>query len=674
MKFDVEIEPREEQNPAKTKHLILKRNYASWSQSVFSVPFSDKVVPNRDYPYEGLSLIVGGGNYHILDAIAVGLKKDSFISLKPTKVIANPWRMTYLYEGEDESLVVSYYLLDVCSGGAAAHISIETSAKDASIVVEPIMDIRHMYDESNPGEHKTKKTDKGLLINKDNIFTLIETPAPVTVTTWQHPCEWWYKLGSGYRQEDDKGKTSFTGETRTPTSLGELEIPSKKIGLGITCGASESFVRWLIEKTFGEYKRNEKAEFREAKKLVKTLDLTGDAAFRAVAFSKFGVSINDQEFHEAGDFWFRSVWFRDELEGLYNNINTLFKLDLQDSIKRTLLTTFESQDEFGRLPNRITKPMDYNSSDATLLAYIVSGEYVKRSNDIDFAKKVLKYANLTISSFENGDLENVNGAPVLHENGLLSAVPWHSWTDSRKTIIRDGRTYYIPGRIPEEWAHELIDQFGANAEEELNKPKYFLPEINAQWIIALKSLRMMSYLLGVNIRKYQNVISKASKSFRSTFLNDRYLFNVVRIDGKTDPTIGSPALVAIDLLGDFFGIVEVEKFVGTIKDHLLVRKEGLPFGVLVSDSDKRIYYGDSEYHGAVVWPRDTPYLIRILSRTGEDDIVDDILSSNLNHQMNEGFIFYNSELFSPDNGAMTPVKNPIQWWSQWIDPFWFRSF
>jgi len=37
--------------------------------------------------------------------------------------------------------------------------------------------------------------------------------------------------------------------------------------------------------------------------------------------------------------------------------------------------------------------------------------------------------------------------------------------------------------------------------------------------------------------------------------------------------------------------------------------------------------------------------------------------------MEEGFIFYHSELFSPDNGAMTPVKNPVQFWSQWVDPF-----
>ncbi|MFQ6071156.1 MAG: hypothetical protein ACE5KT_00430, partial [Methanosarcinales archaeon] len=75
-----------------------------------------------------------------------------------------------------------------------------------------------------------------------------------------------------------------------------------------------------------------------------------------------------------------------------------------------------------------------------------------------------------------------------------------------------------------------------------------------------------------------------------------------------------------------------------------------------------------------VWPRDTPYLIHILLKTGEREIVKELLKSNLDHQMTEGFIFYNSELFSPDHGKVVPVKNPIQWWSQWVDPFLSFSF
>ena len=113
------------------------------------------------------------------------------------------------------------------------------------------------------------------------------------------------------------------------------------------------------------------------------------------------------------------------------------------------------------------------------------------------------------------------------------------------------------------------------------------------------------------------------------------------------------------------------KFIKGVKGNLLVEKNGVPFGILVKKSPKRIYYGDEEYHEAVVWPRDTPYLIRLLRHGGEVDkeAVEGLLRSNLDHQMNEGFVFYNGELFSPDNGEMVPVKNPVQFWSQWVDPF-----
>jgi glycogen debranching enzyme len=68
-------------------------------------------------------------------------------------------------------------------------------------------------------------------------------------------------------------------------------------------------------------------------------------------------------------------------------------------------------------------------------------------------------------------------------------------------------------------------------------------------------------------------------------------------------------------------------------------------------------------HECVVWPRDAPYLIRLLRRNREERLVKEIIRSNLNHQMKEGFLFYNSELFSQDNGIV-PVKNLVQFWSQ----------
>ena len=64
----------------------------------------------------------------------------------------------------------------------------------------------------------------------------------------------------------------------------------------------------------------------------------------------------------------------------------------------------------------------------------------------------------------------------------------------------------------------------------------------------------------------------------------------------------------------------------------------------------------------------------------EDNIAREILINNLDHQMSECAIFYKQELFSPafgnnahPNGTTSqnpvPVKNPIQFWSQWCDAY-----
>lgn len=106
----------EDKNPALTRHAIIKRPQASWSQSVFSVPLGNKIIPNRDYPYEGLSVLINGENFHFLDGIAVGVKKDGeYVELSAKNVNVSPWKMSYSYENELArlNLTTSYYLMNI---------------------------------------------------------------------------------------------------------------------------------------------------------------------------------------------------------------------------------------------------------------------------------------------------------------------------------------------------------------------------------------------------------------------------------------------------------------------------------------------------------------------------------------------------------------------------------
>ena len=650
-KFGVGLEPVEDPNPAKTMHTILKRPSASWSHSVYSVPFAGKIIPNRDYPYEGLSYVLDGRNHHILDGIAIGIDG---CELKPSRVLAYPWKVIYSYSG-DVKLDVDYYLLG--TNGNPGRIIIRTD-KPCTLEIEPLVDIRWMYDHSDPSAHRVEKCDNGLLFSRDEVRAAVVTSSPCECQTWHHPAEWFYKMGSGYCEDVD-GKIVFRGEQREPVSLGTIRINDQKTSvIAASCGRSEDDVMRMCTRALADYAADELSEVANAKRIVESLDLRGAAAFRALGMVKFGMCIGDTLSFEAGDFWFRTVWFRDAFEGILRNMNTLFKLGMENRIRATLVYAFDHRDVHGRIPNFGD---NYDSIDATLLALIVGSEYLRRKRDDDLKRAIIGCADDLLTSLESGDPGVPNGPPVLHQNGLVSSAPHHSWTDGMRSITAVGITLSLPIRVPEDWEYEMVERFGAGAVSELVKPKYFLPEVNSQWIRVIK---LVSELSGE--KRYSDLLDLASSGFRRMFVNEHFLNNLVTTDGRVDATIGSPAMVAISIADSLFTDEEVRVFAETIKEHLLVRRAGLAFGVAVRESEKKIYYGDSEYHECVVWPRDTPYLIRLLRRNHEMGLVKEIIRSNLNHQMKEGFLFYNSELFSQDDGIV-PVKNPVQFWSQWVD-------
>ena len=687
MNLSIELQPVEDKNSALTQHVIVKRMQASWSQSVFSVPFGDlseKIIPNRDYPYEGLSVLIEGENFHFLDGIAVGVKKGSrYIKLRAKKVTAFPWKMIYYYENEEEkvNLAVTYYLMDIGArqNSITACVSLESTA--SSIVIEPIVDIRHMYDDSAPERHFCKALSDGMLIWRDEKSISLRTEIECDVRTRKKEIEWGYKLGSGFRENID-GKVVFKGKIKNPVSLGEMEIPmaNTSTALLVIAGSNSKAQLERLSEEGKEWLSNEAEEEKRAIGMVKSLGINNPTiAFRALALSRFGMYVNKKFFYEAGDFWFRTPWFRDMFEGIINNIETLFRIGHAERIRDIILHSFEYQDEYGRIPNRFPErkgeELDYSNADATLLAFIAAGEFLKRRKDEKFASTILERVEFTISRFKMNDLEKVNGAPVLNESGLFSVVPWHSWTDTKREVETKGKRVRVSVRVPDSWCD-------ARDENELNKPKYFLPEINAEWIKMLRSCVNMcsSNSNPENENKKENfssLLENAIINFKKVFWDaeENILYNIVMIDGKKDKTQGSPAVVAFSLLLDenVFSQYELKEFIKEMKENLLVERHGLPFGILVKKSPKRTYYGDEEYHEAVVWPRDTPYLIRILRAAGEveKETVEGILRSNLEHQMNEGFVFYNSELFSPDKREMVPVKNPVQFWSQWVDPYIF---
>ena len=67
--------------------------------------------------------------------------------------------------------------------------------------------------------------------------------------------------------------------------------------------------------------------------------------FRALGADRFGMSIDGVRFPEAGDFWFRSVWFRDLFEGLIHNYQTTRKIEGMAGMTEIMRKSFDMQDD-----------------------------------------------------------------------------------------------------------------------------------------------------------------------------------------------------------------------------------------------------------------------------------------------------------------------------------------
>jgi hypothetical protein len=636
---------------ARNPFTVIKRPQATWSQSIFSVYHENLISPNRDYRFQGLNVVVGDEYWKFLDCIFFGIKDTV---LEPVNVITFPWKNIYRYVGEDVEVDVENYLIRDYEGGISARVLFDIrGSSEKELIVKPLVDIRNVLSQSMPESIESKAIDDMLvaMLGRNRISFFIEDGK---ISERRQPVNWRYKLGSGFREQTKEG-IKFVSEWGTPLFIGEIRkdvLKNEKISLVIDCNRERNNVN---------FDKNEDDEKTYLQKLINNFDYKKEILARIVTMDKFGIIDGSKNIiPESGDFWFKQVWTRDLLEFCINNFNTLVKID-KNKVESILKWVLRQQDfSSGRFPNF---KGNYDSTDASLLFFILAERYLRVFEDKELGYDVLKSLKLLLKRFSENKIET-EGAPVIH-NDMLFSMPWHSWTDSRIPFY--GRM--ISTRIPFEWTKEVnID--------DLCKPS-LLPELNALYIRALKT----GEFLADTLKSEENLIDqykKAVSKYKKIFKNRRYINSIV-LDDRKDPTETSMALVSSVLLYDHvFNKKDLENM-WPVVEKLLVKKKGKIFGMLVKNVNDRIYYNDYQYHGAVVWPRDNPYLIRYLKIIGEETKAKEILESNLWHQMDEGAIFYCSELFSlPEgknpsptktNNEPIPMKNPIQLWSHFCDAY-----
>ncbi len=747
--FDYEPKENSDWGFARTNRFVLRNTLAEFSLSAYSVPvdfsFQSKhlhlTAPNRDYPYEGLLALTKGESWKFLDCFAFGIiREGTALELRPKKVSASTWLLEYLYDIDCEnehqgSLKTSYWLSEDESACLNLDFKIDSLEDNLELLVAPFLDIRHVFSESEPEKHAIRimKQEQNLTVRaeKERRLLVVFTPnRNARIEEGKAYLNWFYKLGDGSRTQTPQGIV-FSGQRkelfvpalfhailpRDSTSVKFHVIPTME-DEPISTNSLQGFEdRLEIENSRISFLGN------VIKKGKSDLQVYNSILARIDAFTRFGMKIilpDGRKFvvPEAGGWWFRSPWMRDIYTNLHQNLETLGILDkrleiLRDSI---LLGIEFFDDDTGRVHNYLPMffsdydvrkdrllPLGeyYSAIDPTLLFFIMSWEYTKSTGERALIRSILRLFMKTFQVYKKASLNSLNGPPVISDLGLLTCVPWHSWTDSKRAISHKGFTVNdLPTRVPKEWQIEKLD-ISKNPEEVkriFNEPRFYLPEINALWIKALEAvIKMTKIEKGILdselLESIKNTLSKAIVNYLPIFWNGKknFFYDVLFYDlSKKDETLGSPSVVAASILQDSIAKEKLESMWKVVEKRLLVYRrikwlqryhdESYPFGTIVKDGEERIYFGNEQYHGAVVWPRDTPYLINLLERIGRRDVIKGILISNLDHQMGEGAIFYNHELFGlpigknpyPVNGFEenpVPVKNPVQFWSQWIDPY-----
>jgi hypothetical protein len=639
---------------ARNRSIVLKSQLAEFSASSFSTQIGIGGLPfyggNRDYPWQGL--IVGplrGKLYKALDGVYYSTGRG--LRARGIQLQGSSWVYEYEEEG-GEPFRVSVSLASE-KGVAALKIS-----GDRPCGFAPMLDLT-ATDMWPPGEHSWEVDGSRALATGSNVPFQVRFNGFDEVRSVDLALSWTYKLGDGFREQTDGG-IMFSQRTR------EIHVPA-------ILHSPEGELRIEVQDARGRVGRPDQKETRAP---IPGSDLVAKALeLRIRGLSSFGVSVEGTWFPEAGAWWFRQPWVRDCLEGLRWNLSTYVKaLNWSTRLQSLLGLLMKSARNNQGLP-LILGGGDAFSSDAPPQLLNVACSFAEVSENLPMAREVLDLARFICQRILEG---KAFSASVLRKSIICSPAN-SSWVDS----VVSGEEGRWPTRLPGEWRDGGIDPFAR---------EYGLVEVNALYVEALARVTGMCDRHGLRPgSEVEDLSAELSNGFRRRFkvVGQLPSLTVAPSLGLADSTPGSPSAIASSVVGEaLYKSKELQRIWQVISDRLLVHRRLVvlgdqrhPFGIIVKDSPPTPYLGDAEYHGAVIWPRDTPYLIGLMERLGRD--VNGLLLNNLDHMISEGAVGYCSELFSlpvgpnpsPSDGSQNPVpvKNPAQFWSQWCDPYFGRT-
>ena len=713
----LEVDPFEDPDwdYARAKKVMVRSPSVEWSSSVRSVnvevpEFGSFVMPNRNMPVEGLLVLLQGELWKAIDG--VGVSFDDSRPLKPSTVRYAVAAAQYRYCTDDgEALTVEYAAADAgvaTSGGLRIGFSFPQRAMGDRINLYVLTDLRPLKRPPPPVDYYPAIHD-GLMGSSSTakLGVLSDTKLDSSSAS-RRELDWQYKMGYGFRSESERG-IIFAREERTIGVLGPY-------GLTVSSPSHELLI--VLSNTWPPEGQRRDAMRAYASTYTSHLEAmlsslpaptvgesVKEALFgRIAALLSFGVRPWDRDARlcgEAGSCWFREVWFRDVFEGLLKNMRTLALLGFHLFIRDQLDIAMEFADPNGMLPNNLAwssgsvRP-SYNSIDSTLLFHELLLSYADAFGDEKLLRRGLSLLSKFLRAAQEG---RVAGARIV--DGALLSLPNYSWADSRSDVDVAGiHLSSVPCRVPVEYLESMLSAglSPQDVEAAMREPIFLMPEVQARLVLVLKRSKRAAESLGADAELLENLGKSSFESFRVDLMKGATGLpsNLVMFDRgakRIDRTPSSMSFLALAVLRNYSPIDVLKAAYAEAESQLLVRRRMtrlgsgvFPFGLLVQKRACEPYLGDRQYHGCVVWPRDTPYLIDVMERLGLRDGINEVLFNNLDASVSEVIPFYMNELYSLPLGKnpspspataeqLIPLKNPAQFWSMWVDPYlrWFVS-
>ncbi|MEM4576460.1 MAG: hypothetical protein QW701_03215 [Candidatus Nezhaarchaeales archaeon] len=663
-RFDVlcEIEPYEDPDwdYARNKHVLLKDILLEYSTSNFDAPIATPIGllhgGNRDFSWQGL--LVGPLNnrlYKVLDAIYY--KPIGAESLKPITVTIGRRSARYAYvddRGDKYEVTVS---IRVEEGRGV----LEASASRPSIFA-PLL---AFYDMDTCVESNFKLIQEGeaITVEPETIPLSLKIRGFSEVYKLELSFDWIYKLGDGFRTLEG-GKPYFVRHVRRVRMPIALKCDGGTINVEVPLKAW-NFKR-IDLKVKGKLKRlrRELEERIRGKVSVKVIDAL---VLRVDRLLGFGIPLNSILAPEAGAMWFKRVWARDLLEGLRWNLltyTTVLGLSswLVELVRKLLL---EAKELKGL--KTFLREGDY-SSDAFPQLMSIAAKLYYLTGEKALVREALRLTSTALKLMRAGD--GFSGCII--RDGLILCRANSSWMD----VIYAVNDLKWPTRLPLNWMWKVSPQ-----------DLFALVEVNALFIEGLDSLLKAAQDSEVKADKeLHDVKCELLDGYKKWFYSRSSLppLTIEPSSNLRDETPSSAGVVALTILKGIAYGEELSSMWSSIEAMTVKRRlvslgsSWEPFGIIARRVEERPYLGDLEYHGPVIWPRDTPYLVEVMKVLGLDPY--GILVNNLDHMISEGAIGYCNELFSLPIGINpsylgetslnpVPVKNYAQYWSHWCDPF-----